>query len=166
MRFRAQRAQRRGSGEADGAAAACAARDRASARKRIEADERTRCRRSERQLRTSKWSWPTSTLRSTRRFTCRSRERQTSSSSAGPAEGTFVTQWRDIVKPTDIWFNKQEIAYVSEQRPSISIMDRSGKVLARFDTPGSGHALWVDSAGDIYLAEAGGRRLTKYIHKR
>jgi hypothetical protein len=44
-------------------------------------------------------------------------------------------------------------------------MDRSGKVLARFDTPGSGHGLWVDSIGDIYLAEAGGKRLTKYIHK-
>jgi len=57
------------------------------------------------------------------------------------------------------------VAYVSEQRPSISIMDRSGKVLARFDTPGSGHGIWVDSAGDIYLAEAGGKRLTKYIHK-
>src|SRR5207249_4934198 len=62
-------------------------------------------------------------------------------------------------EPTDIYFNKQQVAYVSEQRPSISIMDTSGgKVLARFDTPGSGHGLWVDSAGDIYLAEAGGKR--------
>jgi len=81
------------------------------------------------------------------------------------AEGKFVSQWRDIKKPTDIYFNKEQVAYVSEQRPSISIMDRSGKVLARFDTPGSGHGLWVDSAGDIYLAEAGGKRLTKYTHK-
>jgi hypothetical protein len=54
---------------------------------------------------------------------------------------------------------------VSEQRPSISILDRSGTVLARFDTP-SGHGIWVDSAGDIYLAEAGKQRLTKYVRKR
>ena len=54
---------------------------------------------------------------------------------------------------------------MSELRPSISILDRHGKVLARFDSP-SGHGLWVDSVGDIYLAEAGGKRLTKYVHKR
>ena len=69
------------------------------------------------------------------------------------AEGKFVSQWRDIKKPTDIWFNKQQVAYVSEQRPSISILERTGKVLARFDTPGSGHGLWVDSHGDIYVGE-------------
>ena len=80
-------------------------------------------------------------------------------------EGKFVSQWRDIQRPTDIYFNARQIAYVSELRPSISILDRNGKVLARFDSP-SGHGLWVDSVGDIYLAEAGGKRLTKYVHKR
>jgi DNA-binding beta-propeller fold protein YncE len=81
------------------------------------------------------------------------------------AEGKYVSQWRDIRKPTDIYISPEEIAYVSEQRPSISILDRGGKVLARFDTP-SGHGLWVDSRGDIYLAEAGGKRLTKYARQR
>ena len=80
-------------------------------------------------------------------------------------EGKFVAQWRDIHKPTDIYFDAQEIAYVSEQRPSVSVLEKNGKVLARFDTP-SGHGLWVDSHGDIYLAEAGGKRLTKYVRKR
>jgi hypothetical protein len=37
-------------------------------------------------------------------------------------------------------------------------------VLARLDSP-SGHGLWVDSAGDIYLASNSGRSLTKYIRK-
>ena len=80
--------------------------------------------------------------------------------------GKFVSQWRDIVKPTDISFDAQEIAYVSEQRPSISVMEKSGNVLARFDTPVSGHGLWVDSAGDIYLASVGARKLIKYVRKR
>jgi DNA-binding beta-propeller fold protein YncE len=82
------------------------------------------------------------------------------------AQGRFISQWRDIHKPTDIYFDAQEIAYVSEQRPSISVMEKSGKVLARFDTAGSGHGLWVDSTGDIYLAQVGGKTLTKYVRKR
>jgi DNA-binding beta-propeller fold protein YncE len=80
------------------------------------------------------------------------------------AEGKFISQWRDIHRPTDIYISPEEIAYISEIRPSISILDRSGTALARFDTP-SGHGLWVDSAGDIYLASVGGRSLTKYVRK-
>jgi DNA-binding beta-propeller fold protein YncE len=81
--------------------------------------------------------------------------------------GKFVSQWRDIVKPTDISFDAEEIAYVSEQRPSISVMEKSGKVLARFDTPVSGHGLWVDAlSGDIYLASVGAKKLIKYVRQR
>jgi DNA-binding beta-propeller fold protein YncE len=80
------------------------------------------------------------------------------------AQGKFISQWRDIHRPTDIYISPEEIAYISEIRPSISILDRSGAVLARFDSP-SGHGLWVDSAGDIYLASVGGRSLTKYVRQ-
>ncbi len=80
------------------------------------------------------------------------------------AEGRFIAQWRDIHRPTDIYISPEEIAYISEIRPSVSILDKRGTVLARFDSP-SGHGLWVDSAGDIYLASNSGRSLTKYIRK-
>jgi DNA-binding beta-propeller fold protein YncE len=80
--------------------------------------------------------------------------------------GKFLSQWRDIVKPTDISFDAEEIAYVSEQRPSISVMEKNGKVLARFDTPVSGHGLWVDAiTGDVYLASVGAKKLIKYVRK-
>lgn len=79
--------------------------------------------------------------------------------------GKFLSQWRDIHKPTDICFDQQEIVYVSEQRPSISVLEKNGKVLARFDSP-SGHGLWVDSGGDIYLASVSGKSLTKYARRR
>ena len=80
--------------------------------------------------------------------------------------GKFVSQWRDIVKPTDICFDAEEIAYVSEQRPSISVLDKTGKPLARFDTPVSGHGLWVDAiTGDVYLASVGAKKLIKYERK-
>jgi DNA-binding beta-propeller fold protein YncE len=79
--------------------------------------------------------------------------------------GKYVTQWKDVHKPTDIVFDQQEIVYVSEQRPSISVLEKNGNVLARFDSP-SGHGLWVDSGGDIYLASVSGKSLTKYARKR
>ncbi|HMH48990.1 MAG TPA: peptidyl-alpha-hydroxyglycine alpha-amidating lyase family protein [Candidatus Acidoferrum sp.] len=79
--------------------------------------------------------------------------------------GKYLSQWKDIHKPTDIVFDKQEIVYVSEQRPSISVLEKNGNVLARFDSP-SGHGLWVDSGGDIYLASVSGKSLTKYARKR
>ena len=80
------------------------------------------------------------------------------------AEGKFIAQWRDIHRPTDIYISPEEIAYVSEIRPSVSVLDKRGTVLARFDSP-SGHGLWVDSRGDIYLASNSGRSLTKYVRK-
>lgn len=79
--------------------------------------------------------------------------------------GKYLTQWKDIHKPTDICFDQQEVVYVSEQRPSISVLEKNGTVLARFDSP-SGHGLWVDSGGDIYLASVSGKSLTKYARKR
>jgi DNA-binding beta-propeller fold protein YncE len=79
--------------------------------------------------------------------------------------GKFLSQWRDIHKPTDICFDAQEVVYVSEQRPSISVLEKNGTVLARFDSP-SGHGLWVDSGGDIYLASVSGKSLTKYARQR
>jgi hypothetical protein len=33
----------------------------------------------------------------------------------------------------------------------ISILDKKGDVLSRFETRGSGHGSWIDSHGDIYL---------------
>jgi len=55
-----------------------------------------------------------------------------------------------LVKPTDISFDAEEIAYVSEQRPSISVLEKSGKVLARFDTPGVGSTgLWWTPRGHL-----------------
>ena len=79
--------------------------------------------------------------------------------------GKYLSQWKDLHKPTDIVFDQQEVVYVSEQRPSISVLEKNGNVLARFDSP-SGHGLWVDSGGDIYLASVSGKSLTKYARKR
>jgi len=71
-------------------------------------------------------------------------------------EGQPITMWTDLQQPMDISIDTEEVFYVSEGRagsPSarISVLDKTGAVLARFDCRGSGHGSWVDAHGDIYL---------------
>src|SRR6266700_2521377 len=90
------------------------------------------------------------------------------------SEGSLLSSWGTPGKeqpgefhlPHSLWVDTQGSVYVcdSEIRPSVSVLDKRGTVLARFDSP-SGHGLWVDSRGDIYLASNSGRSLTKYVHK-
>jgi DNA-binding beta-propeller fold protein YncE len=81
------------------------------------------------------------------------------------ATGQFTAQWTDIHRPTDIYIDAQEIVYVSDLKPTVTIMDKRGTVIARWDSP-MGHGLWVDSVGDIYLADVLGKKVTKYVRKR
>ena len=89
-------------------------------------------------------------------------------------EGQFITMWTDMQRPLDISQDKDGIFYTSERPengkpPQMSVLDRDGKVLARWDKPnnaGAGqgaHALWVDSHGDLYVNQnLEGHRLLKY----
>src|SRR6266446_3499145 len=78
--------------------------------------------------------------------------------------GQFTAQWTDIHRPTDIYIDAQEIVYVSDLKPTVTIMDKRGAVIARWDSP-MGHGLWVDSVGDIYVADVLGKKVTKYVRK-
>ena len=71
-------------------------------------------------------------------------------------EGEHITTWTDIQRPMDISIDGNGILYVSEgpvndSSARISVLDREGDVLSRFDCRGSGHGSWVDSHGDIYV---------------
>jgi DNA-binding beta-propeller fold protein YncE len=81
------------------------------------------------------------------------------------AAGQFVAQWIDIHRPTDIYIDAQDVVYVSDLKPTVTIMNKRGAVIARWDSP-MGHGLWVDSVGDIYLADVLGRSITKYVRQR
>ena len=72
-------------------------------------------------------------------------------------DGEFLEIWDDINRPMDISMDKNGNYMVSEgQRDGgsarISVLDKAGKVLSRFECRGSGHGSWIDSRGDIYLA--------------
>jgi DNA-binding beta-propeller fold protein YncE len=95
------------------------------------------------------------------------------------ADGTYLTEWTDVQRPTDVFVDGAGLVYVSElgwragdrsfahgpipeARPGrMSIFDLDGTLLARWGGPevcaaGSfcaPHALAVDSRGDLYVAE-------------
>ncbi|MGE0824336.1 MAG: peptidyl-alpha-hydroxyglycine alpha-amidating lyase family protein [Candidatus Binatia bacterium] len=81
------------------------------------------------------------------------------------ASGQYRAQWTDIHRPTDIYMDGSNIVYVSDLKPTVTVMNTQGHVIARWDSP-MGHGLWVDSRGDIYLADVLGKSITKYLRKR
>ncbi len=98
--------------------------------------------------------------------------------------GKFLTQWTDLIRPTDVFMDNDETVYVSELRPGVSIFSRDGKLLARWsnepknpatDLFTAPHALAVDSRGDIYVGEVtfthigydkGSRTVQKFARRR
>ena len=88
------------------------------------------------------------------------------------ADGKYLTEWTDVVFPTDIVV-RDGLVYVSEGgnyqkcmssdrecQPGMSIFSRDGSVLSRWRNGEQGcesmieaHGLTVDSEGDVYLAQ-------------
>ena len=85
--------------------------------------------------------------------------------------GEYLAMWTDIQRPMDISIDRDGVFYVSEggvdgSSARISVLDKEGNVLARFECRGMGHGSWVDSHGDIYvgLGDPGG--VDKYVLQR
>jgi DNA-binding beta-propeller fold protein YncE len=87
-------------------------------------------------------------------------------------DGDFLEQWTDFERPMDIAVDRDGVLYVSEgglegrTPPRVSVLDRDGKLLARFNSRGSAHGCWVDSHGDIYVALGGGAGVDKFVRQR
>jgi DNA-binding beta-propeller fold protein YncE len=95
------------------------------------------------------------------------------------AAGNYLDEWLDVQRPCDIYMDGKGLIFVSElvkrkgyvsprlgptseQQPSrMSIFDEQGNLLLRWGDLDEGaagnfvapHGLWVDSHGDIYVAE-------------
>ena len=82
--------------------------------------------------------------------------------------GNFKTMWTDSCRPTDIAETPEGDFVVSElppldgsHPPRVSIYDRDGNVLARWDSR-SAHGIWCDTHGDVFLALTGDKAVDKY----
>jgi DNA-binding beta-propeller fold protein YncE len=83
------------------------------------------------------------------------------------ADGQFLAMWPDLRRPLDISIGQDGLFYISEGgvnglSPRVSIMDKQGHVVARWDAL-SAHGSWVDSQGDIYMALGARERVDKYV---
>ena len=78
--------------------------------------------------------------------------------------GEFLSQWTQMYRPTAIYMDADETVYISELAPRISVWDRGGNLITRWqsanETP---HWIYGDSQGNIYVAEPSGERITKYV---
>ena len=84
-------------------------------------------------------------------------------------DGEFLTQWTGLARPCDIYIDADEVVYVPELDGLITLLTIEGQVLCCWTSPtgtgelDGGHAVWVDSHGDIYINQnQEGRRLLKY----
>jgi DNA-binding beta-propeller fold protein YncE len=85
-------------------------------------------------------------------------------------DGEFQAIWDDIQRPMDISVDKEGNFVVSEgsvdgSSARISVLDRDGKMLSRFDCRGSGHGSWVDSHGDIYVGTGNPGGVDKFVRQ-
>jgi DNA-binding beta-propeller fold protein YncE len=83
------------------------------------------------------------------------------------SDGGYLSEWNGFERPQGIFVDADDIVYIAEARPRISILTLEGVVLSEWgeagDAPGQfkqfPHALWVDSHGDLYVGEVIGHRL-------
>ncbi|HEY9593696.1 MAG TPA: peptidyl-alpha-hydroxyglycine alpha-amidating lyase family protein [Spirochaetia bacterium] len=78
------------------------------------------------------------------------------------ARGGFLGQWTDLIRPTDLCIDSDDVVYVSELCARVSIFTIDGTLLARLtnendpaDKPMfiAPHTVAVDAKGDLYVGE-------------
>lgn len=97
--------------------------------------------------------------------------------------GKFLTQWTDLLRPTDLFIDNEGTVYVSELSQRVSIFSNNGKLLARWGSTEKDpwkamlvapHSISVDSRGDIYIGEVamtigkidkGSKAVRKFVRK-
>jgi DNA-binding beta-propeller fold protein YncE len=89
------------------------------------------------------------------------------------ADGKFLEQWRGIGAPFGLFLQGGQRLLVADGRGDlVRLLDLSGKVLGRFGQKGKGpgqfllaHGICADSRGVVYVTEADGDRVQKFVPK-
>ena len=81
------------------------------------------------------------------------------------AEGQYLSEWTDFKGPMGIHIDSNQIAYVTDQVPRLSILTLDGELLARGRTLENGHNVYSDSRGDVYAVDASNARVQKFMKR-
>ncbi|MBI4312684.1 MAG: hypothetical protein HY681_13015 [Chloroflexi bacterium] len=89
--------------------------------------------------------------------------------------GKYIEHWDGYKQPCKIYVDRNDIMYVAELGSRLTICNLDGTIFTRIEGNGkrepgqplSPHGVWVDSRGDMYVAEVlQSARLQKFIRQR
>jgi len=76
--------------------------------------------------------------------------------------GALLAIWRGFRRPADLWGDGEDLLYVVDAVPSLTLLDGGGTVLGRCRPVLDGaHGISGDAAGRLYLAEGSPSRVTR-----
>ena len=78
-------------------------------------------------------------------------------------EGDFMTEWRHFFHPMDIFMDSRGTFYVTDQVPSITLLNGEGDVLFRSRMLFNGHGIWIDWEENIYSVPGNQTHVTKLV---
>lgn len=89
-------------------------------------------------------------------------------------DGKFLDEWTHLGKPYGLYVDDKKRVYIADgQSNNVYVVNCNGKVIAKFGKTGTGvgefimsHSVTVDKQGNIYIAEADGRRIQKFSRSR
>ena len=74
-------------------------------------------------------------------------------------EGEFISEWTDFKCPMGVHIDANQVVYVTDQIPRISLYSLDGELLARGRTFEGAHQVYTDSKGNIYGIDTANQRL-------
>ena len=77
-------------------------------------------------------------------------------------EGEFHAQWTDFKCPMGVHIDDNQVVYVTDQIPRLSIFSLDGELLARGRTFEGAHQVYTDSEGSIYGVDTANQRVQKF----
>ena len=77
-------------------------------------------------------------------------------------EGEFISEWTDFKCPMGVHIDANQVVYVTDQIPRISMYSLDGELLARGRTFEGAHQVYTDSEGNIYGIDTANQRLQRF----
>ena len=79
------------------------------------------------------------------------------------SEGEFQAEWTDFKCPMGVHIDADQVVYVTDQIPRISLYTLDGELLARGRTFEGMHQVYTDSQGSIYGIDTANERVQKFV---